>query len=181
MSSSLLWLSSFIFIFLIAFVGAQSLGIMPSAAEIEVSKGQTKCISYTLTGNDDLSAINILWSMKNSRDIADYSLSGIEGIHASYPSIVNGKYFDVCYQGNLPGEYHGILFIEQRISSIILGSWVDIKVEYSKIEHNPFFISGSVIGSMPANFLLGAYVTSSFFLALLLLALLILLHRKRAD
>lgn len=175
------------FIFLILFFEISiisSIAVYPKQINFEVEPGELSCRNVTI-----LSSGNILfqdrWAKKNiiSRDIGDYKVNKESlKISLEYPPekfIYERGSTEICFSGNVPGNYNGVLLIRERNSLEGIGVWINASVFGEEKEKGFSPITGFSILNKEKFFAPNSLLTfSGIFLFLLLFGLIVLLKRK---
>ncbi|VVB78812.1 Uncharacterised protein [uncultured archaeon] len=130
----------------LALINANQLSINPSELFINGTIEKENCnelkISYESSGNIIGES---KWSFTNSREIKDYTIdSQYLGLIEKYPKKIyfkdrDTKTVDICFDGEKPGSYNGILVYKTESGLAGIGIWIHLKLE-NKIKNKIFIL-----------------------------------------
>ncbi len=194
------------FIFLILIInlnGILAISFSPGDLIYKIDVGKEECKTINLNSESQTIAIFDKWAenIEQQRKPNLYTKTAeYHGLSLSYPKqISEGKEIRVCISGKYPGNYYGIIILqEEQIGNAIMqgGVWINVLITgnsinnekkeqtqettpgeavQEKITENNSGITGAVIGALQRNI----WVTATIFLLILIiLYLLVLVHNK---
>jgi hypothetical protein len=144
-----------IVIFAVENVAAYSFGVSPPSINLNFSSIGEKCTDFTIYGKNSVVDVADYWSLKDSRDIADYNLESVNGVIASYVdkiSVKDKKPLRVCFNVLARGMYYGVLIFSPENSSAEVGVWIKLSygsdrdiVSDKVMEDKPDMLTGNVV------------------------------------